>query len=251
MLLCVATLSTHGELSSSNPNPKDPLVITSSSKVQPTSSNHAMSTPLTHSFSSTPNVSIVVATTATAHPNSTNATTSHIPTPTHGHGNATVLPSMTAPPNSNVTVSRNASTPSLQPSMTIAPPNGTVAPPNATVAPPNGTVAPPNATVIPPNGTVVPPGHSNTPTPNSQSPQPSHPHLTSTQSNGPTCSPLPQSNTDCTKHLAIAVGVSVPGTAILTFFFTSLACLCCQKVKKKRSYIRLAPTVYFDEDDQD
>ncbi|XP_064401180.1 uncharacterized protein LOC135347227 [Halichondria panicea] len=102
--------------------------------------------------------------------------------------------------------------------------------------------------------------HTNTPTislnvssPPTHTSSQYHAPTTSTHSSGP-ITPTPCANVgkECTTSLAIAVGVSIPGTAIVTFFITSLACLCCQKVKKKRSYIRLAPTVYFDDDeDQD
>ena len=72
---------------------------------------------------------------------------------------------------------------------------------------------------------------------------------------GPYCSntppPIATCSNDCSAKIALSLGISIPGTVIFTFLLTALSCLCCQRVKKKQSYIQLAPTVYFDEEEHD
>ena len=78
--------------------------------------------------------------------------------------------------------------------------------------------------------------------------------VTVTVNNGAHCTNMPSPQAcsgDCTSKIGLSLGISIPGTAILTFLVTSLSCLCCQRVKKKHSYIQLAPTVYFDEEEHD
>ena len=79
--------------------------------------------------------------------------------------------------------------------------------------------------------------------------------VTVTINNGAYCtntpSPPQACSNDCTSKIGLSLGISIPGTAILTFLVTSLSCFCCQRVKKKHSYIQLAPTVYFDEEEHD
>ena len=131
-------------------------------------------------------------------------------------------------------------------------------------------------TTIPPPGSYSPPPHSAPPpsvsfssssqrqssagyTPPSISPTHtstscSQPTVTVTIK-GPYCSATPTPETgcssDCSSKIGLSLGISIPGTAIFTFLLTALSCLCCQRVKKKQSYIQLAPTVYFDEEEQD
>lgn len=66
-----------------------------------------------------------------------------------------------------------------------------------------------------------------------------------------TPSPIAACSNDCSAKIGLSLGISIPGTAIFTFLLTALSCLCCQRVKKKQSYIQLAPTVYFDEEEHD
>ncbi len=117
-----------------------------------------------------------------------------------------------------------------------------------------------------PTATVSPPG-SYTPSPipvptsttaaTTQSMQSTGcgPPITVTVNNGAHCtntpSPPQACSSDCTSKIGLSLGISIPGTAILTFLVTALSCLCCQRVKKKHSYIQLAPTVYFDEEEHD
>ena len=81
------------------------------------------------------------------------------------------------------------------------------------------------------------------------------PTVTVTVNNGAYCTNTPPPaqvcSSDCSSKIGLSLGISIPATAILTFLVTSLSCLCCQRVKKKQSYIQLAPTVYFDEEEHD
>ena len=122
----------------------------------------------------------------------------------------------------------------------------------------------PTTTVVPPNPNTV----SSSPTSTTiATPSTSHqsvqtirstgcgPPITVTVNNGAYCtnspSPPQACSGDCTSKIGLSLGISIPGTAILTFLVTALSCLCCQRVKKKHSYIQLAPTVYFDEEEHD
>ena len=69
---------------------------------------------------------------------------------------------------------------------------------------------------------------------------------------GPTSSPphLPVS-CSCVQSLGLSLGLSIPATVILTFIGTALLFMYCPKAKKNGPYVRMAPTVYFDEEEQD
>ena len=54
---------------------------------------------------------------------------------------------------------------------------------------------------------------------------------------------------DCTMKLAIALGTGIPASILVTILAMIPVCLCCQKKRQKSQYIRMAPTVYFDEED--
>ena len=76
--------------------------------------------------------------------------------------------------------------------------------------------------------------------PHSPSPYPSH------------CPPQVSDDCDCSDYmrkLYIVVGTTIPASILLTMLAMVPLCWCCQKTKKKGTYIRMAPTVYFDEDD--
>lgn len=62
--------------------------------------------------------------------------------------------------------------------------------------------------------------------------------------------PMPQS-CSCVKSLALSLGLSIPATAMLAFIGTALLFMYCPKAKKNSPYVRMAPTVYFDEEEQD
>ena len=127
----------------------------------------------------------------------------------------------------------------------------------------HGSPGMPTATVSPPGSYTPPPGPVPTTTTQLQPSQPTQtmhstgcgPPITVTVNNGAHCtntpSPPQACSGDCTSKIGLSLGISIPGTAILTFLVTSLSCLCCQRVKKKHSYIQLAPTVYFDEEEHD
>ena len=120
---------------------------------------------------------------------------------------------------------------------------------------PTATVSPPASYTPSPTFTQLQPSRSYQPTQTVHSTPGCGPPITVTVNNGAHCtntpSPPQACSSDCTSKIGLSLGISIPGTAILTFLVTSLSCLCCQRVKKKHSYIQLAPTVYFDEEEHD
>jgi hypothetical protein len=119
---------------------------------------------------------------------------------------------------------------------------------------PTATVSPPGSYTPPPVPVPTTTTAHNQPTPTMHSTG-CGPPITVTVNNGAHCtntpSPPQACSSDCTSKIGLSLGISIPGTAILTFLVTALSCLCCQRVKKKHSYIQLAPTVYFDEEEHD
>ena len=166
--------------------------------------------------------------TSTAH--STTPAASPVPTEQPSHGSVHISTNNPPPP-----------THPASPSASITPPPS----PPLTPHPPPPTAHTASNTATQPG----PPQPSNTP--NTNSPPPSSTPTAPPPS--PCPSPLSNKKCDncdeCMRKLYIAVGTSIPASILVTILAMIPLCLCCQKAKKRGTYIRMAPTVYFDEDD--
>lgn len=136
-------------------------------------------------------------------------------------------------------------------------PSASIPPPGSSYSPPNNVPVSSNHQSLSSSSITHYPLQTSGYTPPSISPTATGcaPPVTVTIS-GPYCSttptpPAPPCTSDCSSKIGLSLGISIPGTAIFTFLLTALSCLCCQRVKKKQSYIQLAPTVYFDEEEHD